>query len=59
MKWIKASDYHIKSEDGKYIVNKAYVNGVVQYQAVQVNGLVSLLIAETADECKAKCEGVA
>ena len=58
MKWLKFDSYHIKSEDGKYIVNKAYVNGVVQYQAVQVNGLVSLLIAETADECKAKCEGV-
>jgi hypothetical protein len=54
--WTKASKWHLESECKRYIVTKYIVNGKPKYQAIRKPD-VSLLVADTADECKAKCEG--
>jgi hypothetical protein len=54
--WTKASKWHLESEDKRYMVTKYIVNSKPKYQAIKKPD-VSLLVADTADECKAKCEG--
>ena len=56
MNWTKASKWHLESEDKRYMVTKYIVSGKPKYQAIKKPD-VSLLVADTANECKAKCEG--
>ena len=58
MKWTKANDYQLKSDDGRFVVTRYRVNGEFVYQAIRLPA-TSLLVAKTADECKRACEGVA
>jgi hypothetical protein len=56
LKWTKASAWHLESDCKRYSVVKYIVNGKPKYQAIRKPD-VSLLAADTADECKAACEG--
>ena len=55
MKWTKASKYHMKSDCGMYVVAKYKLADGWRYQAIRMPG-TSLLVADTADECKRACE---
>jgi hypothetical protein len=70
VKWRKVNDYYLQSDCGGYIVNRNFIAGVAVYEAVRLgkrwsgtdpnrgwDGSVPLLVAKTADECKAACEG--
>jgi hypothetical protein len=57
LNWTKTNDYQLKSDDGRFAVTRYRVNGEYVYQAIRLPD-TSLLVANTADECKAKCEGV-
>lgn len=56
MKWNKASAWHLESDNGRYQVTKYIVNGKPIYQAIR-KPATSLLVADSADKCKAACEG--
>jgi hypothetical protein len=58
LKWVKHSAWCLKSEDGRFMVSKYKTAEGWVYQAIRLPD-TSLLVANTADECKAKCEGVA
>lgn len=55
MKWTKASKWHLESDCKRYSVVKYIVNGKPVYQAIRKPD-VSLLVADSADKCKAACE---
>lgn len=55
MKWRQASKWHLESDCKRYSVVKYIVSGKPKYQAIRKPD-VSLLVADSADKCKAACE---
>jgi hypothetical protein len=55
LKWSRGGKYHENSNCGRYRVTAYRVSGKWKFQAIRNRGEVSLLIADTADECKSAC----
>jgi hypothetical protein len=57
LKWKQVSAVCLESEPRGYLVTKYATGGTWRYQAIRLGSpSVSLLVADTAGECKAACE---
>jgi hypothetical protein len=55
LNWQQSGKWTLQSDNGGYMVTKYIVNGKPVYQAIK-RPATSLLVADSADKCKAACE---